>query len=100
MKKIKVEIETLSPIHIWNGKNISWIDYFCLQENLNPPFQKNSDWKEIKKEAFLYKFKIDNFLNNVLDEKDNKEFLKILELWNDTLELRNFIFNVLQNNKK
>jgi len=99
MQKCNVEIETLSPIHIWNWKNIFWIDYFCLQENLKPPFQKNSDWKDIKKEAFLYKFRFNDFLNNILDKKDKKECLKILELWNDTLELRKFIFNVLQNNK-
>ncbi len=99
MQKFSVEIEVLSPIHIWNWNTVSWIDYYCLQKKLSPPYEKNDDWKEIKNQAFLYKFKMKDLLNKILDEKDSKKLLNILEQWNDTFEIRKFIFNVIENNK-
>jgi len=97
MEKYNVKIEILTPVHIWNGKTISWIDYFCLQKKLEIP-KKTKDWKEINYEAFLYKFKINKFIN-ILEENKKNEFLKILKKWDDTLEIRNFIFETLKNNK-
>ena len=95
MNKYNVEIEILTPVHIWNGKTLSGIDYFCLQKNLGNT-EKTKDWKEITKKAFLYKFKMVDFIEKVLWEKEKKEFMEKLEKWSDKLDLRVYIFNLLQ----
>ena len=95
---MKVKIKILTPVHIWDWNTISGIDYFCLQEKLNN-LLKTDDWKEINYESFLYKFSMHNFIEKVLDEKDKQKIKDILNKWTDVFELRNFIFNTLQNNK-
>lgn len=95
-----LEIEILTPVHIWNWNTISWIDYFCYQEDLKAPYKKSDDWKDIKHQSFLYKYKINN-LRNILDENDKKELESLFMQWKDTFEIRNFIFKKLEtdNNK-
>ena len=93
-KSYNIEIKVLSPVHIWDWNTISWIDYFCYKEKLPTPYKKNSDWKDIKNISFLYKFKIQNFID-ILNKFDNIEFKRLLELWTDTLGVRNFIYKKL-----
>ncbi len=90
-----VEIEILTPVHIWDWNNISWIDYFCYQEELKAPYNQTYDWKDIKHKSYLYKYKIIDF-KNILDEKDKKELESLFLLWNDTFEIRNFIYKKLE----
>jgi len=98
MKKYKLLIETLTPIHIGNGNVISWMDYYCLQDKLDHPFEKSDDWQDIKYQSFLYKFKIYDYMD-LLDAKDKGDLLSKLKS-NDTLWIRNQIFSQLHNKKE
>lgn len=91
----KLLIEVLTPVHIGNWNTISWIDYFCYQESLKPPYKKNEDWKDIKNKSFLYKFKIQNFID-ILEEKDKNDYYNLISDWSDSLDVRKFIYEKLE----
>ena len=90
-----IEIEILSPVHIWNWETISWIDYFCYQEQLRTWEEKHNWWKFNQVyESYLYKYKLEDLID-ILDEKDKQDLLKIIKDW-DIIEFRKKIWYLLK----
>jgi len=94
-KIYNVKIEILTPVHIWNWKTISWIDYFCYQEQLET-WEKKHDWWKFNQvyQSYLYKYKIEDLIN-ILDKKDKEELLEIIEDW-DIIKFRKKIWYLLK----
>ena len=92
-----LEIKVLTPIHIWNWETISWIDYFCYQDQIKEKKHKKWKFDQVYK-SYLYKYKIAHLIE-ILDKEDKDEFKKIL-LDSNSIELRNKIWFLLKDKEK
>ena len=78
MQKFNVEIETLSPIHIWNGNYLSLLDFLVIEADEN---------------YFVYKFNQNKLVRNLSENLQN-EYLEVLEK-NDFIEIKDFFYKNL-----